>query len=63
MSKVIKVSDEVYNQLDGLKSRRETFSEVVERLLKVYDTIWDVSEALGPGHYLKERRKTDGKTD
>jgi len=55
LARVIKVSDEVYGQLDGLKLRRETFSEVVERLIKVYDIIWDISEALGPGHYLKKQ--------
>ena len=55
MSKTIWLKDETYNKLEALREKRETFGEVVERLIKVYDVIWDVSEALGPGHYLKER--------
>ncbi len=57
MPKTIKVEDRVYDKLVSLLEPRETFSQVVERLLRVYATIKDVSDALGPGHYLKERPK------
>ena len=33
MSKTIKVEVKVYNQLDQLRGRRETFSDVVAKLL------------------------------
>ena len=55
MSKTIKVEDQVYDRLEEIREKRETFSECVERLLKVYDTIKTVSDTLGPSHYLKER--------
>jgi len=50
MSKSIKVTDEVYLALEAIREKRETFSEAIERLLRVYDTIKGVSE---PSHYLK----------
>ena len=55
MNKTIKVEDQVYDRLEEIREKRETFSECVERLLKVYDTIKTVSDILGPSHYLKER--------
>ena len=33
MSKTIKVGDKVYDQLDRLRGKRETFNDVVEKLL------------------------------
>lgn len=33
MSKTIKLEDQVYHQLDQLRGKRETFSDVVARLL------------------------------
>jgi len=53
MSKSIKVTDGVYIALEAIREKRETFSEAVERLIKVYATIKDVSDTLGPSHYLK----------
>lgn len=55
MSKTIKVDDEVYNSLEAIREKRETFSKVVERLVKVFATLKDVSDTLGPAHYLKGR--------
>ncbi len=34
MSRAIKVEDQVYTELDMIRSKGETFSQVVERLLK-----------------------------
>ena len=34
MSRAIKVEDQVYTELDLIKSKGETFSQVVERLLE-----------------------------
>ena len=53
MSKTIRLDDGVYIALDAIREKRETFSEVVERIIRVYATIKDVSDALGPGHFLK----------
>jgi len=55
MSKSIKVTDGVYIALEAIREKRETFSECVERLIKVYATIKGVSDTLGPSHYLMER--------
>lgn len=55
MSKTIKVDDQVYDRLEALIIHRETFGHVIERLLHLYDVMDEVSKALGPAHYLKER--------
>ena len=39
MSKAIKVSDEVYIQLGALMERRDTFSDVVSKLLKIQEQV------------------------
>lgn len=54
MAKTIWLRDGVYIALDAVREKRETFSQAVERLIKVYLTLKDVSDTLGPGHYLKE---------
>lgn len=59
MSKTIRLEDGVYITLDAIREKRETFSEAVERIIKVYVTIKDVSDTLGPGHYLKGRPIVD----
>jgi len=56
LSKSIKVTDGVYIALEAIREKRETFSEAVERLIKVYATIKDVSDTLGPSHYLKSNQ-------
>jgi len=58
MSKTIRLEDGVYITLDAIREKRETFSEAVERLTRVYLTMKEVSDTLGPSHYLKERPKT-----
>lgn len=35
MSKTIRLEDQVYNDLDEIREKRETFSQSIERLLKV----------------------------
>ncbi len=49
MSKTIKVEDKVYHRLDELREKRETFSEVVQRLLELHVMLTDVSKVLGIG--------------
>ena len=55
MSKLVRVSDEVYTTLDDIREKREPFSEVVGRLIKLHNTMTEVSDTLGPSHYLRER--------
>ena len=53
MGKTIRVEDETYEDLEKLILHRETFNNVIQRLLKVYHTLSEVSVILGPGHFLK----------
>lgn len=59
MSKTIRVDNPVYDRLEKLIIHRETFSHVIERLLKLYDTMTEVKETLGPSHYIMERPKSN----
>lgn len=66
MSKAIKVRDDIYEKLDDIRGKGETFSDVIAVLLKVYVTIKTTSDILGPSHFLKgykppEKRKWEGK--
>ena len=56
-SKGIRLTDGCYTALDAIREKRESFSETVERLIRVYATMRSVSDTLGPSHYLKERPK------
>jgi len=55
MTKTVRLSDESYAALEDLREKRETFDEAFKRLIKVYQTIFSISDALGPGHYLQQR--------
>lgn len=57
MSKPIKIRDDQYKRLQELQGPRETYADVLERLLKVFDTVSDVRDTLGPHHYLSQRPK------
>lgn len=56
MSKTIKVSGETYGELEKLLTPRETFDGVVRRILYVYKQMKEISDDLGPGHYLKSEK-------
>ena len=60
MSKTIKLSDETYSALETLREKRETFDEAVKRLLHVFSTLRNVSDILGPSHYLKSDKPPGG---
>ena len=53
--KTIWLRPETKERLEQIREKRETFDEVVWRLIKVYATIETVSDTLGPGHYLNRR--------
>ena len=61
MSKTIRIDDRVYIALDTIREKRETFSEVIERLVKLHTLMTDVGKGLGPSHWTKERPKEEGK--
>ena len=50
MSHSIKVNDENYNRLLELEGKRETFNDIISRLIRVYDTLFSVKDILGPSH-------------
>ena len=56
MGKTIRVEDETYEDLEKLIIHRETFNNVIQRLLKVYHTLSEVSVILGPEHWLKSEK-------
>jgi len=57
MSKSIKVTDQVYKTIKKYMGPQESYSHVIERALSVFETISEVSETLGPAHYLKEKQE------
>lgn len=61
MSKTIRVSDEVYNELEKLRDKRETFNQVIARTINAYNTIRGIRDGLPASHYLQERPKQEVK--
>jgi len=52
LNKTIKVEDQVYDKLEQIRGKRETFSEVVGRLLDIYDKLGMISTLVeGQGAY------------
>jgi len=46
MSRVIKVEDQVYDRLDQLRDKRETFSDVIKELLDARERILELISVL-----------------
>ena len=46
MSKTIKLEDAVYEKLTGLMWPKETYSQVVERILVLFDKMGDLRDIL-----------------
>jgi len=61
MSKSIKVSDQVFKELQKLQEPRQTYSDVIAILIQVVTELRGVSAILGPSHYLKERPREEVK--
>lgn len=61
MPKTIQLEDRVYADLETIRVKDETRSEVVERLIRVYKTISSVADTLGPSHWINERRVPDAR--
>jgi len=60
MRKTIKVDEQTYKDLDEIRDKRETFDEVVKRVIAVFKQIQQLSDDLGPGHYLKSDTSPGG---
>ena len=59
MSKTIRVDDSVYGELEKLRDKRETFSQVIARTVNAYITIRGIRDGLPASHYLQERPKEE----
>lgn len=46
MAKTIRVDDETYAKLESARGKRETFSDVVGRLLSAYSIVGQLVESL-----------------
>jgi predicted CopG family antitoxin len=46
MSKTIKLEDSVYLRLEGFRGKRETFSQAVDRLLKMLSKVGELRDVL-----------------
>lgn len=53
MTKTIKLSQETYDALEELRTKKETKGEAVMRLITVFKQLEQMSAALGPAHQLK----------
>ena len=54
MSKTIKLEDQVYDRLEQLREKRETFSQVVARLLYLIYKVQDLAPFIYAEHGKKE---------
>lgn len=43
-SKTIRVSEELYQELEKILQPRESFGQCIERILRVYRTVTDVAQ-------------------
>ncbi len=59
MKRSIKIDDNVYQELRALQGPRETYSEVIERLLAIVRPLRQAATILGPAHYLQERQRDE----
>ena len=61
MSKTIKLEDQVYHQLDQLRGKRETFSDVVAKLLTTKEGLDTMVQLwYGPGGDLEYKQTRKG---
>jgi len=59
MSKAIKLDDHVYQELDQLRGKGETFSQVVERLLKIRMKTSELMAFFSSFHQFRERQNKE----
>ena len=55
MSKVIKVEGKIYDELDRLRGRRQTFSQVIEELLIARERLVELYQGLQPQSLYRDQ--------
>ncbi len=55
MTHSIKVSDEVFQTLRQLQKPRESYNEILSRVLAAYQVIQGIRDGLPASHWLQER--------
>ncbi len=64
MSKIVKLHDQVYAELDGIRSGGETFSEAVARLLRVYYGLREIANMTeGIRNYAEWRAQENARAE
>ena len=58
MSKTVKLEDRIYNQLERVLDKRETFSGAVERLLAARDEFLEIARILEGKEAFEEWKRT-----
>ena len=48
MLKSIKVQHDVYDALDGVRGKNETFGECIDKLIKAYRKLLEIQYSSGP---------------
>ena len=61
MSKTIWLRDNVYQELDSLRAGRETFGDIIMRLIRVFRAIQRVPYAQSGDDFFKEEPKVDAR--
>ena len=59
MGKTIRLDDQTYERLEELRVKRETYSQVVERLLTIAGMLEHMSPLLYPGETERPRGVRD----
>ena len=63
MSRIIKVTDEVYKRLDQIRGEERTFSQAIAQLLalrgKIFFLFGDIEGPLNYRDWLEDRRRED----
>lgn len=58
MSKTIRVTDGVFIALQAIQKPRDSYSDVIERLIKLWAQMNEVTGILGPGHPINTKPKS-----
>jgi len=50
--KTVKLEEDIYNDLDRVRGKRETFSQAVARILNVYKTVQGIRDTIEPARQI-----------
>lgn len=60
--KSIKIEQGVYDRLDNIRGKHETFSECIARLVSLIETVKEIGEPIREAHHLRDRAKEEEDT-